>query len=96
MGSGWSDEKFANYKLELNTKNNCLTVWELTELVGVRYFSKGIDHQTLSMGINEVFLELIQDVLKQVGQNIDLTCTVYTGIPFFPRNCSTLMLGYIT
>uniref|UniRef100_A0A8C2Z7W9 Switch-associated protein 70 n=1 Tax=Cyclopterus lumpus TaxID=8103 RepID=A0A8C2Z7W9_CYCLU len=65
MGSGWSEEKFADYKLQLNTKKNCLTAWELIELVGRRYFSKGMNQQTLSMGITEVFQELILDVLKQ-------------------------------
>ncbi|XP_049417114.1 switch-associated protein 70 [Epinephelus fuscoguttatus] len=65
MGSGWSEEKFSNYKLQLNTKKNCLNAWELIELVGMGYFSKGMNCQTLSMGINEVFQELILDVLKQ-------------------------------
>ncbi|XP_074473170.1 switch-associated protein 70-like [Sebastes fasciatus] len=65
MGSRWSEEKFADYKLKLNKKKNCLTAWELIELVGMGYFSKGMNHQTLSMGITEVFQELIMDVLKQ-------------------------------
>ncbi|KAM9366139.1 switch-associated protein 70-like [Symphorus nematophorus] len=65
MGSGWSEERFADYKLQLNKKKNCLTAWELIELLGMGYFSKGINCQTLSMGINEVFQELILDVLKQ-------------------------------
>nr|XP_046243891.1 switch-associated protein 70 [Scatophagus argus] len=63
MGSGWSEEKFADYKL--NAKNNCLTAWELIDLLGMGYFSKGMNAQTLSMGINEVFQEFILDVLKQ-------------------------------
>ncbi|XP_030270016.1 switch-associated protein 70 [Sparus aurata] len=65
MGSGWSEEKFSDYKLQLNKKKNCLTAWELIELVGMGYFSKGLNRQTLSMGITEVFQELILDVLKQ-------------------------------
>ncbi|XP_037310964.2 switch-associated protein 70 [Pungitius pungitius] len=64
MGIGWNEEKFADYKLQLKT-NNCLTAWELIELVGMGYFSQGINLQTLSMGITEVFQELILDVLKQ-------------------------------
>lgn len=76
MGSGWSEEKFSDYKLQLNKKKNCLTAWELIELVGMGYFSKGLNRQTLSMGITEVFQELILDVLKQVRQHIALTCTV--------------------
>lgn len=61
-GSGWSEEK-----LHLSLKANSLTVWELIELLGTGYFSKGLSHPTLSMGISEVFQELILDVLKQVG-----------------------------
>nr|XP_019954251.1 PREDICTED: switch-associated protein 70-like [Paralichthys olivaceus] len=64
MGSEWSEEKFADYKLQLSTEN-CLTAWELIELVGLGYFSKGMNQQTLSLGINEVYQELILDVLKQ-------------------------------
>ncbi|KAM3625011.1 uncharacterized protein V6R79_005561 [Siganus canaliculatus] len=65
MGIRWSEDRFADYKLQLNRKNNCLTVWELIELVGMGYFSKTVNRQTLSMGITEVFQELILDVLKQ-------------------------------
>lgn len=70
MGSGWSEEKFADYKLQLHTKNNCLTAWELIELLGMGYFSHGMNSQILSMGITEVFQELILDVLKQVRPDI--------------------------
>ncbi|XP_068614836.1 switch-associated protein 70-like [Brachionichthys hirsutus] len=56
VGSGCSGAK-------LNTKR-FLTAWELMELLGIGYF-KGINQQALSMGISEVFQELILDVLKQ-------------------------------
>uniref|UniRef100_A0A665T844 Switch-associated protein 70 n=1 Tax=Echeneis naucrates TaxID=173247 RepID=A0A665T844_ECHNA len=65
MGSEWSEDKFADYKLQLQAKRNCLTVWEFIEVMGMGYFSKGMNRQTLSLGINEVFQELILDVLKQ-------------------------------
>ncbi|XP_023266634.1 switch-associated protein 70 [Seriola lalandi dorsalis] len=65
MGTEWSEEKFSDYKLQLNTKKNCLTAWELIEVVGMGYFSKGLNRQSMSLGINEVFQELILDVLKQ-------------------------------
>lgn len=65
MGGIWNEEKFEDYKIELNAKQQCLSVWELIELIGTGHFSKGMDRQTLSMGINEVFQELILDVLKQ-------------------------------
>ncbi|CAJ1049663.1 switch-associated protein 70 [Xyrichtys novacula] len=64
MASGWNVEKFTDYKLQLHAKNNCLTVWELIEVVGISHFWQ-VNRQTLSMGINEVFQELILDVLKQ-------------------------------
>ncbi len=66
MGGSWIEEKFEEYKLQLSSKHQCLNVWELIELVGMGHFSKGMDRQTLSMGINEVFQELILDMLKQV------------------------------
>ncbi|XP_043072698.1 switch-associated protein 70b [Puntigrus tetrazona] len=65
MGGSWIEEKFEEYKLQLSSKHQCLNAWELIELVGMGHFSKGMDRQTLSMGINEVFQELILDVLKQ-------------------------------
>ncbi|KAK3548831.1 hypothetical protein QTP70_020701 [Hemibagrus guttatus] len=65
MGGSWIEEKFEDYKMQLNFKQQCLNVWELIELVGMGHFSKGMDRQTLSMGISEVFQELILDVLKQ-------------------------------
>lgn len=65
MGGSWIEEKFEQYKLQLSSKHQCLKVWELIELVGMGHFSKGMDRQTLSMGITEVFHELILDVLKQ-------------------------------
>lgn len=71
MGMGWSEEKFSDYKLHQNTKSS-LTVWGLVELVGLIYFSKDVDRQTLSMSINEVFSELILDILKQVSRDVDL------------------------
>ncbi|XP_036390849.1 switch-associated protein 70-like [Megalops cyprinoides] len=65
MGGSWVEEKFEDYKLQLNSSQQCLSAWELIELIGTGHFSKGMDRQTLSMGISEVFQELILDVLKQ-------------------------------
>ncbi|XP_051512390.1 switch-associated protein 70b [Myxocyprinus asiaticus] len=65
MGGIWIEEKFEEYKIQLSSKQQCLSAWEVIELVGMGHFSKGMDRQTLSMGINEVFQELILDVLKQ-------------------------------
>lgn len=67
MGGSWVEERFEDYRLQLNSKQQCLNVWELISLVGSGHFSKGMDRQTLSMGISEVYQELILDVLKQVG-----------------------------
>ncbi|XP_076589615.1 switch-associated protein 70b [Chaetodon auriga] len=65
MGGSWVEERFEDYKLQLNSKQQSLNAWELIRLVGSGHFSKGIDRQTLSMGISEVYQELILDVLKQ-------------------------------
>ncbi len=73
MGGSWVEERFEDYKMQLNTKQQSLNVWELITLVGSGHFSKGMDRQTLSMGINEVYLELILDVLKQVSRSPSYT-----------------------
>ncbi|XP_068452693.1 switch-associated protein 70b isoform X2 [Clinocottus analis] len=65
MGGSWVEERFEDYKLQLDSKQQSLSAWELVSLVGSGHFSKGVDRQTLSMGINEVYQELIMDVLKQ-------------------------------
>ncbi|XP_056243275.1 switch-associated protein 70b [Seriola aureovittata] len=65
MGGSWVEERFEDYKLQLDSRQQCLNAWELITVVGSGHFSKGMDRQTLSMGINEVYQELILDVLKQ-------------------------------
>lgn len=66
MGGGWQQEQFEHYKINFDDSKDGLSVWELIELIGNGQFSKGMDRQTVSMAINEVFNELILDVLKQV------------------------------
>uniref|UniRef100_A0A3Q3NDU0 Switch-associated protein 70 n=1 Tax=Mastacembelus armatus TaxID=205130 RepID=A0A3Q3NDU0_9TELE len=65
MGGSWVEERFEDYKLQLHSKQQRLSAWELISLVGSGHFSKGMDRQALSMGISEVYQELILDVLKQ-------------------------------
>ncbi|KAM3853503.1 switch-associated protein 70 [Vipera latastei] len=65
MGLGWHQELFERYKISLDANWEGLSAWELIELIGNGRFSKGLDGPTVSMGINEVFSELILDVLKQ-------------------------------
>nr|XP_033784342.1 switch-associated protein 70 [Geotrypetes seraphini] len=65
MGGGWQQAQFEDYKVGLDARQNGLSVWELIELIGSGQFSKGMDRQTVSMAINEVFSELILNVLKQ-------------------------------
>ncbi|XP_061738996.1 switch-associated protein 70 isoform X2 [Nerophis ophidion] len=64
MGSKWSEEKFSDSKLQLNRRSS-MTVWKMIQLVGTGAFTMGMDWLSVSMGINEVFQELILDVLKQ-------------------------------
>ncbi|XP_005874064.1 PREDICTED: switch-associated protein 70 [Myotis brandtii] len=65
MGGVWQQEQFEDYRVNFDDGKDGLSVWELIELVGTGQFSKGMDRQTVSMAINEVFNELILDVLKQ-------------------------------
>ncbi|TFK00303.1 autism susceptibility protein 2 protein-like [Platysternon megacephalum] len=64
MGAGSHQEQFEHNKNSLGA-NQGLSAWELIELIGSGQFSKGMDRQTISMAVNEVFNELILDVLKQ-------------------------------
>lgn len=66
-GGGGGEGRWSEEKLRLSLKSNSLTAWELLHLLGSGYFSKGLSHHSLSMGISELFQELILDVLKQVG-----------------------------
>ncbi|XP_028304066.1 switch-associated protein 70b isoform X2 [Gouania willdenowi] len=63
IGGSWVEERFEDYKL--SSKQQSLNVWELITLVGSDLFCRGMDQTALSMGINEVYQELILDVLKQ-------------------------------
>ncbi|XP_034085497.1 switch-associated protein 70b [Gymnodraco acuticeps] len=65
MGGSWVEERFEDYKVQLSVRQQSLNAWELILLVGSGQFIKGMDRQTLSMGIAEVYQELIMDVLKQ-------------------------------
>ncbi|KAL4613507.1 switch-associated protein 70 [Arapaima gigas] len=66
MGGSWIEENFEDYRVQMSREQlQYFSAWELIELVGRGQFIKGMDHQMLSMGINEIFQELIMDVLKQ-------------------------------
>lgn len=45
-----------------------LSVWQLLELFNSGRCLRGVGRDSLSMAIQEVYQELIQDVLKQVRQ----------------------------
>lgn len=64
MGGSWVEERLIESRSRLASRDQ-LSVWELLSLIGAGLFSKNIDRHTLSMGINEVYQELILDVLKQ-------------------------------
>lgn len=66
MGCSWNEDRFEDYKMQLSAKKKHLNAWELIELIGMGQFTKGINPQTLSMGVNEVYQELVMDVIKQV------------------------------
>lgn len=66
MGCSWNEGRFEDYKMRLSAKKHNLNAWELIELIGLGHFTRGINPQTVSMGINEVYQELVLDVIKQV------------------------------
>ncbi|KAA0723780.1 Switch-associated protein 70 [Triplophysa tibetana] len=63
MGCSWNERRFEEYKM--SSKKQELNGWELIELVGMGHFTKGMNPQTISIGINEIYQELILDVIKQ-------------------------------
>ncbi|XP_062917923.1 switch-associated protein 70-like isoform X2 [Mobula hypostoma] len=65
MGINWQQENFEDYRAQLGAERSGLSVWEFITLVGSGLFLKGMNRQTLSMAINEVYCELILDVIKQ-------------------------------
>ncbi|XP_072905679.1 switch-associated protein 70b [Hemitrygon akajei] len=65
MGINWQQENFEDYRAQLGAKQSGLSVWEFIRLVGSGLYLKGMNRQTLSMAINEVYCELILDVIKQ-------------------------------
>uniref|UniRef100_A0A4W3JBS4 Switching B cell complex subunit SWAP70a n=1 Tax=Callorhinchus milii TaxID=7868 RepID=A0A4W3JBS4_CALMI len=76
MGVNWQQEQFEEYKEQLGAKQYGLSVWGFIELVGSGLFSKGMNRQTLSMAIDEVYHELILDVMKQVRKDFVLILKV--------------------
>uniref|UniRef100_UPI00398F8470 switch-associated protein 70b isoform X2 n=1 Tax=Pristiophorus japonicus TaxID=55135 RepID=UPI00398F8470 len=65
MGVNWQQEQFEEYRAHFGATRCGLSVWEFIELVGSGLFSRRMNRQTLSMAINEVYCELILDVMKQ-------------------------------
>ncbi|KAK2818132.1 hypothetical protein Q7C36_022065 [Tachysurus vachellii] len=88
VSGNWNEGHFEDYKAQLSLKQNCLSAWELIELVGMGTFTKGI---TTSMGISEVFQELILDVLKQ-NINTEKKVTIKNNIKINRIQNSRLIL----
>lgn len=44
---------------------NGITVWVFLEWVNSGRFTRGIERETLTMAVEEVYQEIIEDVLKQ-------------------------------
>lgn len=85
VSGNWTEGRFVDYKAKLSLKQNCLNVWELIELVGMGYFTKGMDRQTTSLGITEVYQELILDILKQVRNGVcETSCLWLAYAPYTP------------
>lgn len=88
-GRNWNERSFVDRTAELSLKES-LNAWELIEVVGMGHFTTGMDRQTISLAINEVFKELILDVIKQVIFNHSLMLTTlkiaFTYTPYLPTH----------
>lgn len=78
MGFSWNEDRFEDYRMQLSAKKKHLNAWELIELIGMGHFTKGIKPQTLYMGINEVYQELVMDVIKQVGVCVKANVNIHS------------------
>lgn len=47
-----------------------LTVWQFLDLVNSGRFLRGIEREAISMAVEEVYQEIIGDVLKQVRSSL--------------------------
>ncbi|XP_052005229.1 switch-associated protein 70-like isoform X2 [Xyrauchen texanus] len=65
MSCSWNEGRFEDYKMQLSVKKHNLNAWELIDLIGMGHFTKGINPQIVTMGINEVYRELTLDIIKQ-------------------------------
>lgn len=78
-------------------KKHQLNAWELIELIGLGHFTKGINPQTISMGINEIYQELILDVIKQVEtfrlllMHVNIFSVILKGIDLTRKGIFSLM-----
>ncbi|XP_039604567.1 differentially expressed in FDCP 6 homolog [Polypterus senegalus] len=61
LNTGELDDYFA----QESSPQNGLTVWQFLELMNSGRLTRGIDRDTLSMAIEEVYQEMVQDMLKQ-------------------------------
>lgn len=62
LNSGELDDYFS----QETQQQNGLTVWQFLDLVNSGRLLRGIEREAISMAIEEVYQEIIGDVLKQV------------------------------
>ncbi|XP_020651956.3 differentially expressed in FDCP 6 homolog isoform X2 [Pogona vitticeps] len=60
-----SSGELDDYLSQETQQQNGLTVWQFLDLVNSGRFLRGIEHEAISMAIEEVYQEIIGDVLKQ-------------------------------
>lgn len=81
VGFGELEELLAQETQSTQTSGG-LSVWQFLDLFNSGRCLRGVGRDTLSMAIHEVYLELIQDVLKQVrpsGEASKWVCGVEGG-----------------
>ncbi|XP_029428277.1 differentially expressed in FDCP 6 homolog [Rhinatrema bivittatum] len=60
-----SSAELEDYLSQESLRQSGLSVWQFLEMVNSGKFLRGIERETISMAIDEVYQEIIEDVLKQ-------------------------------
>lgn len=73
-----------------------ITVWVFLEMMNSGKITKGIDQSVTSMAIEEVYREIVGDVLKEVGRGRSSSPFFHeTPVSLSPWLCAGFMQGYL-
>ncbi|XP_007892313.1 differentially expressed in FDCP 6 homolog [Callorhinchus milii] len=65
MNVEWNGGELDDYFSQVPQHQSGITVWTFLELVNSGRFTRGIEKETITMAVEEVYQEIIEDVLKQ-------------------------------